>query len=106
MASAAQMSAAAPKALLPRQFRSGANSFKAAPVPVRRAAVRISASASDTDEVALLEKMLKLAKQRKEAESSSPAATGPAAGYDGKGFTIKTFNAISPVGLNKYPKGK
>lgn len=105
MASAAQMSTAAPKAL-PRQLRTGA-SFQAARAPVRRVAVRTSASASDTDEVALLEKMLQLAKERKQAEASAPkAASSPADGYDGKGFTIKTFNAISPVGLDKYPKGK
>jgi D-3-phosphoglycerate dehydrogenase len=26
--------------------------------------------------------------------------------YQGKAFVIKTFNAISPIGLQRYPKGK
>jgi D-3-phosphoglycerate dehydrogenase len=42
---------------------------------------------------------------RKTAEASAPAAAPPG-GYQGKGFAIKTFNAISPVGLNKFPAGK
>jgi D-3-phosphoglycerate dehydrogenase len=65
--------------------------------------MRVTAVASDADEVALLEKMLKMARERKEKEA---APVAPAIGdYDGKGFTIKTFNAISPVGLDKYPNG-
>merc|ERR1719331_1086335 len=45
-----------------------------------------------------------MARERKEKEA---APVAPAIGdYDGKGFTIKTFNAISPVGLDKYPNGK
>jgi D-3-phosphoglycerate dehydrogenase len=53
----------------------------------------------------MLEKMLKIAKERKEKENGS-AASLPESLYDGKGFTIKTFNAISAVGLDKFPKGK
>mmetsp|Transcript_2240 Transcript_2240/g.8594 ORF Transcript_2240/g.8594 Transcript_2240/m.8594 type:complete len:512 (-) Transcript_2240:1920-3455(-) len=107
MASLTHMSMAAPKAL-PRQLRTGASFKTRTPVPVttrRVSSTRVSASASDTDEVALLEKMLKLAKERKElgVAAPAPAASGE---YDGKGFAIKTFNAISPVGLNKFPKGK
>ena len=106
MASAAQMSVAAPKAI-PRQFRSGARTaLKAAPAKTRRGAVTTSAVASDSDEIALLEKMLSLAKERKEKEAAAVPTPDAGDGYTGNGFTIKTFNAISPVGLNKYPKGK
>ena len=96
-----------PRAAVPtQQFRPRSRSF---PFPcnhsIRKcAAKKVSAVASDADEIALLEKMLKLARERKEKEASTiPTASGD---YDGKGFTIKTFNAISPVGLDKYPKGK
>lgn len=56
------------------------------------------------DEIALLEKALSLAKERKQraAEAAAAPAAAPAAGadgYSGKAFTIKTFNAISPIGL-------
>ena len=106
MASITQMSMATPKALPRQQLRSGAKpAVKAAPVKARRA-VTTRAMASDPDEIALLEKMLELAKARKEQEEAAPAAASSSEGYDGKGFTIKTFNAISPVGLNKYPKGQ
>ena len=103
MASAAQMSAAAPKAL-PRQLRTGA-SFKAARAPARRVAVRASASAGETDEIVLLEKMLKLAKERKEAEAAAPVAgASPAEGYDGKGFTSRP--TPSPRRSGQVPQGQ
>lgn len=73
-----------------------------------RKVVRVQAVADD-DEVALLEKALKLAKTRKSdaAKSASAApAGGPGGSYSGASFNVKTFNAISPVGLNKFPKGK
>jgi len=71
-----------------------------------RRVVRVQAAAED-DEVALLEKALKLAKTRKnEATKSAAPASGPAGAYSGASFNVKTFNAISPVGLNKFPKGK
>lgn len=73
-----------------------------------RRVVRVQAVAED-DEVALLEKALKLAKTRKSdaAKSASAApAGGPGGSYSGASFNVKTFNAISPVGLNKFPKGK
>lgn len=63
--------------------------------------------AVELDEIALLEKALTLAKTRKAKESEVAAAPAPAAGdYAGKGFTIKTFNVISPVGLTRFPKGQ
>ena len=106
MASTFQFSMATQKAVPVQQFRSKTRSF----VPprhkfgLRAASMRVTAVASDADEVALLEKMLKMARERKEKEA---APVAPAIGdYDGKGFTIKTFNAISPVGLDKYPNGK
>ena len=71
-----------------------------------RRVVRVQAAAED-DEVALLEKALKLAKTRKnEATKSAAPVSGPAGAYSGASFNVKTFNAISPVGLNKFPKGK
>jgi D-3-phosphoglycerate dehydrogenase len=53
----------------------------------------------------MLEKMLELAKNRKEQAAAAPPAGG-ASGYNGPAFTIKTFNAISPVGLKKFEAGK
>lgn len=74
-----------------------------------RKVVRVQAAADD-DEVALLEKALKLAKTRKsdaaKSASAAPAGPGPGGSYSGASFNVKTFNAISPVGLNKFPKGK
>ena len=52
----------------------------------------------------MLEKMLELAKNRKEQADAPPAV--PEGGYSGPAFTIKTFNAISPVGLKKFEAGK
>eukprot|EP00958_Prasinococcus_capsulatus_P001487 scaffold137_cov398-Prasinococcus_capsulatus_cf.AAC.9 len=62
-------------------------------------------SASTEDEVELLQKVLEMVKANKEA---SAAGSGPAApgDYTGPSFTVKTFNAISPVGLKKFPSGK
>lgn len=60
-----------------------------------------AAEAAEADEVALLEQALKLAKERKAKAAEAVAAAPPSAAdaYAGKAFTIKTFNAISPVGL-------
>ena len=74
-----------------------------------RPAVRVSAQ--EDDEVALLEKALSMAKERivkaKEAAKAAPAAAaGGDGGYAGAAFTVKTFNAISPVGLKRFPSGK
>ena len=104
MASITRMSMATPKALPRQQLRSGAKpAVKAAPVKARRA-VTTRAMASDPDEIALLEKMLELAKARKEQEEAAPAAASSSEGYDGKGFTIKTFNAISPSVSTSTPR--
>ncbi len=67
----------------------------------------VSAAATEsTDEIALLEKALLLAKTRqaraKEQAEAAPSSNGT--DYKGKGFTIQTFNAISPVGLKRFPK--
>jgi D-3-phosphoglycerate dehydrogenase len=64
-------------------------------------------AAADVDEIALLEKTLSLAKTRKAKESEATAPAAAAAGeYTGMAFTVKTFNAISPVGLTRFPKGQ
>lgn len=76
------------------------------PVPVVRAIS--TPTPANTDEIALLERALQLAKERqaKAKEVSAAPGAAPASGYAGKGFTIKTFNAISPIGLQRFPKGK
>ena len=106
MASTIHFSSAAPSAVPAQQFRLRTRSFVHSrhKLSWRSTTKRISAVASDADEIALLEKMLKLARERKEKEATPTAL--PSGEYDGKGFTIKTFNAISPVGLDKYPRGK
>ena len=68
-------------------------------------------SLSSETEINMLQAMLAKAMQRKELELNAPAdadANGAngSNGYTGNGFTIKTFNAISPVGLDRFPKGK
>lgn len=40
-----------------------------------------------------------------EAAAAPPAVTA-SGNYTGPAFTIKTFNAISPVGLNRFPTGE
>ena len=77
MASTFQFSMATQKAVPVQQFRSKTRSF----VPprhkfgLRAASMRVTAVASDADEVALLEKMLKMARERKEKEAA-PVAPG------------------------------
>lgn len=76
-------------------------------VPLRAASAVVRATA-DLDEISLLEKALSIAKERK-AKAVEVAKLPPSGGsgeYTGKAFTVKTFNAISPIGLNKFPKGK
>ncbi|KAG1673566.1 hypothetical protein FOA52_003866 [Chlamydomonas sp. UWO 241] len=74
-------------------------------VNVRLPAARVAAN--DTEEIELLEKALRLAKDRataaKAAAAAKPANNGS---YTGKAFTVKTFNAISPIGLTRFPAGK
>jgi len=51
--------------------------------------------------------MLDLAKQRKEeAETTASQGASDVEGYSGPAFNIKTFNAISDVGLRKFEPGK
>mmetsp|Transcript_30792 Transcript_30792/g.42649 ORF Transcript_30792/g.42649 Transcript_30792/m.42649 type:complete len:533 (-) Transcript_30792:106-1704(-) len=72
----------------------------------RRHVHKISAVGMDAEsEIDMLTKMLELAKARKTLDIAS-TTPGDADEYDGGAFNIQTFNAISPVGLNKYPKGK
>lgn len=80
----------------------------AAPLAPRRAPHIVArSSANDLDEIALLEKALSLAKDRAARAKEVAAAPSPSAGgYTGPGFTVKTFNAISPVGLQRFPAGK
>lgn len=66
-------------------------------------AVVLRASSSN-DEVAMLQKMLDMALERKKKESK--LADSVSSGYSGPAFTIKTFNAISEVGLQRFEAGK
>ena len=98
----------------------GTRSLRAAgrngPVPCRRVRTApprhvAAAAASDVDDdVAMLQAMLSKALKRKEREemaAAAPAASnGATGGYQGPSFTVKTFNAISPVGLDRFPAGK
>lgn len=62
---------------------------------------------TELDEVALLEKALALAKERiSKAKESAASAQTLSGAYTGPAFTVKTYNAISPVGLERFPKGK
>ena len=70
-----------------------------------RRSVVVRAAAQSSDEIEMLQKMLELAKARQEAETAAPSSSN-GDGYDGPAFTIKTFNAISPVGLKKFETGK
>jgi len=67
--------------------------------PVTRVARR-ALSTGDTAELALLEQLLKQAKDRNAAIAAAEAAANASAGPR---FQIQTFNAISPIGLKKFP---
>lgn len=96
------------------QLRSGRAALVAktvVPVQRRRVAMKALTVASDhDDEIAELEELLAAAKERKDKglPSTKAAKTNGASadGYSGASFNIQTFNAISPVGLEKYPQGK
>lgn len=71
----------------------------------------VKANQTASDEIEMLQKMLELAKRRKENESKedlSVSAGGKSngSGYEGASFNVKTFNAIAPTGLEKFPQGK
>lgn len=73
----------------------------------RHAAVSVKAAAVD-DEVAMLEKVIEALKSRKEKEATEAKSSSNGSsngGYSGPAFNIKTFNAISEVGLQRFPKG-
>lgn len=83
-----------------------AHGLKPVPVHSHRRVCRVKAA--DMDEIALLEKMIAMAKERKAKALEPPAAAAPSSadGFKGLGFTVKTFNAISPIGLQRFPSGK
>ena len=59
-----------------------------------------------SDDIALLEKLLKAAKDR-DAAAESAAAAGAGSDEDpSKKFQIQGFNAISNVGLDRFPKSQ
>lgn len=60
--------------------------------------------ASSSGEVALLQQLLDAAKAREVANSES--SDEKASTHNGPAFNVKTFNAISPVGLQEFPGGK
>eukprot|EP00798_Chlamydomonas_sp_ICE-L_P022426 gene22426-29538_t len=64
-----------------------------------------AASLPEVSEIALLERALELVKNRIKAEKEASAPPPASVAMQcGKPFTIKTFNAISPSGLEKFPK--
>merc|ERR1719182_6360 len=66
----------------------------------RTARVRALSTQQSGAELELLEALLKQAKQRKAAEAAAEAAANASAGPR---FQVQTFNAISPIGLKKFP---
>uniref|UniRef100_A0A7S3F6X0 phosphoglycerate dehydrogenase n=1 Tax=Prasinoderma singulare TaxID=676789 RepID=A0A7S3F6X0_9VIRI len=54
----------------------------------------------------MLTKMLELAKERAEAPAAAAPASSDSGDYDGPAFNVLTFNAISSVGLERFPKGR
>ncbi|GAB5353645.1 hypothetical protein AAMO2058_000052300 [Amorphochlora amoebiformis] len=56
---------------------------------------------SSQDEIIMLEKLLEEAKNRKNTVPEEPPSS-----YNGPSFNVQTYNAISPVGLQKFPEGK
>lgn len=63
---------------------------------------RRACSTAVKDELALLQKLLKSAQERAIAAEAPP----PAADGSGPKFQIQTFNAISPIGLDAFPKSQ
>ncbi len=55
-------------------------------------------------ELALLETLLKEAKKRQAAADAAAKAQDEGEGSENGKFQIQTFNAISPVGLSRFPK--
>jgi D-3-phosphoglycerate dehydrogenase len=94
------------------QLRGAARPLQAARAPQRgvmsRATRRVVAvaSASEEEDIALLEKMLERAKSRAAAAPAEASSSSDGGEYSGASFNIQTFNAISPVGLDRYEKGK
>jgi len=73
-------------------------SMKTSRAPLSRVAIRCMSGSAE--EIAMLEKLLKEAKGRKEPRAAAePAALGPK-------FNIGTYNAISGEGLKKFPSNK
>lgn len=65
-----------------------------------RAAPRVARrTMASANELELLEKLLQEARRRSSAEKEAAAAAAAAAAPTGPLFQVKTFNAISPVGL-------
>jgi len=75
----------------------------AATAPVCSRLARVKSTAA-SDELGLLEQLLKEAKKRKaeEAKAAAAAAASESGGGANK-FQIQTFNAISPIGLERFP---
>eukprot|EP00959_Pyramimonas_sp_CCMP1952_P063205 1321063-Pyramimonas_sp.AAC.1 len=96
----ASMSLAAPVQL--RSRRSGLVAKTVVPMQRRRVMATRMSAVSD-EEIAELEKKLAAAKATRGPVSTAEPSNGE---YSGASFNIQTFNAISPVGLQKFEKGK
>jgi len=111
-ASVSMMAAARPcKTVRRTQLRSSHRAALVAKtiVPVQRRSVTLRAMSGHDEEIAQLEEALAAARDRKEKglpSTKKAASNGTAGDYTGASFNIQTFNAISPVGLEKFPTGK
>jgi len=77
---------------------------RARKIALQQAPKTLRAVTTKADEIALLERLLEAAKTRPDPSESATDSSDDS--YSGPSFKIKTFNAISPVGLDQFPKGK
>jgi len=68
------------------------------------AAQRSVSNDSKTEEISMLQKLLNDAMEREEKMAQQQNASSSE--YSGPSFNVKTFNAISPKGLQQFPKGQ
>ena len=95
---------ARPHSHLPRPARAAAWRRDAGRGAGRGARARAAAGAED-EELELLERILQLAKDRKDSSEAGSGDAGEDA-YHGDPFNVLTFNAISQKGLDRFPPGR
>jgi D-3-phosphoglycerate dehydrogenase len=65
----------------------------------------LNAAGAEDEELELLERILQLAKDRKDSSEAGSGDAGEDA-YHGDPFNVLTFNAISQKGLDRFPPGR